>query len=265
MFMPNFALSMPPSIPLTCVGIIPARWKSTRLPGKVLADLGGKPILQHVWENCVKSKLSRVTIATDSEEVFRIAKAFGAEVVITDAGHPNGTLRCVEAFRQLFKPSEFPLMMNIQGDEPFLSPDTINTLIHFMSRNPEADIGTSYYPSEDKQHAIRESVVKLVTDYRGKVLYFSRALIPHVRSDVEKTVTYKIHTGLYAFRTAILEKLQHLEYSELEGLEMLEQLRWLYHGLQVYATEVQEPSFSIDTPEDLERSRKMYLHRMNPS
>jgi 3-deoxy-manno-octulosonate cytidylyltransferase (CMP-KDO synthetase) len=256
---------MTPSLPLICVGIIPARWKSTRLPGKVLADLGGKTILQHVWENCVKSKLTHVVIATDSEDVLCLAKTFGAEVVMTDAGHPNGTLRCVEAFRKLFKPSEIPLMMNIQGDEPFLSPDTINNLISYMAQNAEADIGTTYYATEDKQHALRESVVKLVTDYRGRVLYFSRALIPHVRSDIEKPVTYKIHAGLYAFRTAILEKLQHLEYSELEGLEMLEQLRWLYHGLRIYATEVSEPTFSIDTPEDLERAREMYLHRRNPS
>lgn len=265
-FIVNFAHPiMMSSPPFPSVGIIPARWNSTRLPGKVLADLGGKPILQHVWECCVQSELTRVLIATDSDDVFRAARDFGADVVMTRADHPNGTLRCVEAFMKTFKPSDFPLMLNIQGDEPFLSPATINALLHFMSRNPTADIGTTYYPSEDRKHAGRESVVKLITDHRGRVLYFSRALIPHVRSDVQKTVRYKIHTGLYAFRTAILESLQHLPPSTLEGLEMLEQLRWLYHGLQVYATEVSDFSLSIDTPEDLERARMMYLHRIKPS
>lgn len=250
---------------LPAVGIIPARWASARLPGKVLADVGGKPLIRHVWERCRHSELRRVLIATDSEEVACVAGDFGAEVVLTDACHINGTSRCLEAFEKCFSPNEFPLMINIQGDEPFIAPETINILIHFMSRTPEAQIGTAFHATEDKNRAASESLVKLVTNVQGRVMYFSRALIPHVRSDLKKSTVYKIHIGIYAFRTSFIHKLKSLPPSELEGLESLEQLRWLYEDLAVYAAEMPEAAFSVDTREDLERARMMYLHhKKNP-
>lgn len=248
---------------LPAIGIIPARWASARLPGKVLADLGGKPLVQHVWEKARASHLSRVVIATDSPEVAQAASGFGAEVVMTAQHHPNGSARCMEAFEKLDGGKQFPLLFNIQGDEPFLSPTAINSLMEFMARKPHAVIGTTYHTQTMTPHTGSESVVKLVTDADDRVLYFSRAAIPHRRSDVGINPVYKIHTGIYAFRTAHLYQLKKLPESRLELIECLEQLRWLYHGIPVYALETPGGSFSVDTSEDLERARKMYFHSPN--
>lgn len=249
------ALSLPPT-----VGIIPARYLSARLPGKVLADIGGKPLLYHVWSRCCQAALHRVVVATDSPEVARVAQDFGAEVVLTGSHHPNGTSRCMEAYEKIDPAGHYEVMVNIQGDEPLLSPEAVNALMAFMAEKPEAWVGTLCHPPSPDDQPERESLVKLVTDAHDRVLYFSRALIPHRRSDTLLTPEYKLHVGIYAFRTRCLKDLAALPLTALEQVECLEQLRWLYHGVPVYALIREERSFSVDTPEDLEKARQRYLH-----
>ncbi|MCS6982342.1 MAG: 3-deoxy-manno-octulosonate cytidylyltransferase [Flavobacteriales bacterium] len=247
------------SLPLT-VGIIPARYHSSRLPGKVLADIGGKPLLYHVWSRSCQAALHRVVVATDSPTVARVAEDFGAEVVLTGSHHPNGTSRCLEAYEKIDPGRHYEVMVNIQGDEPFLSPEALNALMAFMAKKAEAWVATLCHPAGPDDQPDKESLVKLVTDAQGRVLYFSRALIPHRRSDTLLTPEYKLHVGIYAFRTRWLKDLAALPSTTLEQVECLEQLRWLYHGVPVYALMRTERSFSVDTPEDLEKAREHYLH-----
>lgn len=243
--------------------VIPARFESTRLPGKVLADIGGKPLIHHVLERVCLSGLKHIAVATDSKEVALVCEAFGAKYILTDPKHPNGTSRCIEAFEKLHQSNSFEVLLNVQGDEPFIDPKLVYSIPEFLLENDEANIATAFHVSQDLKTLEKNSVVKLVTDMHSRVLYFSRSLIPYKIETLGIDIEYKIHIGIYGFRSRVLDQIKNLTLSPLEKSESLEQLRWLYHGIPVYAIAARVGSLSVDTPTDLELARQLYLHGQN--
>ena len=243
------------------LGVIPARFASTRLMGKPLADIGGKSLLQHTYEGVSKSKLmDKIVIAVDDEQVSKVAKAFGAAVMMTPKDCETGSDRIAIVAK------EFPradIIVNIQGDEPFINGMMIDQAIEPLIFDNNVNVSTLAKLIDNEDELISPSVVKVVFDYKNFALYFSRAPIPFVRDAqnvkemLEKADFYK-HIGLYVYRKEYLLKFTMLAQTDLERWEKLEQLRMLENGFKIKIVETEYDSFSVDTPEDLEKARKIY-------
>jgi 3-deoxy-manno-octulosonate cytidylyltransferase (CMP-KDO synthetase) len=237
---------------MSIIGIIPARYASTRFPGKPLAEIKGKSMLRRVYEQAQKAKkLDEVIIATDDERIALHADSFGGKVVMTGMGHPSGTDRCFEAYTKFGKKMDH--VINIQGDEPFLDPEQINSLAAIC--NPETEIATQMIRCTDHDVLFDTGEVKIVLNDRKEALYFSRNVIPHLKNIDENkwhlNFEYYRHVGMYAYRTDILEKICSLRPSPLEKAESLEQLRWIENGFRIKCVETPYDSHCIDSPEDI--------------
>ena len=243
-------------------GIIPARYASTRFPGKPLALLNGKPMIQHVCEHVAASSLDGYAVATDDERIAQCVRSFGGNVVLTSPSHPSGTDRCGEAAR-LLKLTDDDVVVNIQGDEPFISIGEIS-LLTSLFKDPQVQIATLVKPIEEEALIQDPNKVKVVTTTSGKALYFSRLPIPFVRDEQCKKPTYLQHLGIYAYRNKTLQELIQLSPSALESSEKLEQLRWLENGFDIYTGTCHYEGIGIDTPEDLQRVQAMLnTHKNN--
>lgn len=243
------------------IGVIPARFASTRLMGKPLADIGGKPMMQLTYESALKSKLlHKVILAVDDEKVFQVAKEFGAEVMLTPKDIPTGSDRIALVAK---KYDNAEIIVNIQGDEPFISGLMIDQAIEPLLFDKTINVSTLARKIENLEELNSPSVVKVVFDYKNFALYFSRSPIPFVRDAndeteiLDKADIYK-HIGLYVYRREYLLKFTQLAPTDLENIEKLEQLRMLENGFRIKIVETEFDSFSVDTPDDLKRARKIY-------
>lgn len=237
---------------LKTAAVIPARLASTRFPEKVIAKLGGKPIIQWVWERTVKSKAERVLIATDSGKVMEIAKSFGAEAVMTSPNHPSGSDRIWEAVKEI----ECEIIVNVQGDEPLMQPEVIDSLIDAMCGGDEPDMATVVVPSTREAIAKNPNLPKVIVSADNTALYFSRSEIPFLRVPGGTDMPLYRHWGIYAYRRAALQRFVSLPESPLEKCEKLEQLRALENGMRIKVVKTAFQSIGIDTPEDLEHAEK---------
>jgi 3-deoxy-manno-octulosonate cytidylyltransferase (CMP-KDO synthetase) len=240
------------------LGVIPARYASSRFPGKVLVELGGKSILQRVWEQCTQAHgLDEILIATDHPQVYKHAQHFGARVVMTADDHPSGTDRIAEAMMHISDTVD--VVVNIQGDEPFISPDLINQMALAFD-DSSVDICTAAIPIENQKDIQNPNVVKVVSNSNRNALYFSRSAIPFLRGInsnewLQKADFYK-HIGIYAYRKHVLKQLVQLPLSPLEIAESLEQLRWLEAGYTIRVLPTHYPGIGIDHPDDLIEAEK---------
>jgi len=239
-------------------GIIPARFASTRFPGKPLVDIRGKTMIQRVYEQCLQSKhLQKIIVATDDERIAEHITGFKGDVVMTSAHHQSGTDRCFEALQQLS--GHYDYVINIQGDEPFIQPEQIDELAAILDGNVQ--IATQMMTVENHEQLFNESEAKIILNKNNEAAYFSRMAIPYLKGisqqDWHKHYTYYRHVGMYAYRTDILQKITALPTSELEKAESLEQLRWIENGFAIKCIFTQHESFCIDTPEDLEKALAM--------
>lgn len=236
---------------------IPARFGSTRFLGKPIAKLGGKPIIQWVYEKGLASKAESVIIATDNEAVFKTGTEFGAKCIMTSDKHPSGTDRIWEAVKGL----NCEVIINIQGDEPLIEVSTINKLIDMFLNNPSMEMGTVVVKADRALIGSNPNAVKAVLAKDNSALYFSRSEIPFVRDTGKSFPIYK-HLGIYGYRKKTLEKIVHLPQSELEKCEMLEQLRALDNGIKIYAVILDNDfGIGIDTPEDLAKAELLVANR----
>ncbi len=239
------------SIKMAFVGVIPSRYASTRFPGKPLALIQGKPMVQWVYERSRMSALDQVVVATDDDRIFSAVQAFHGEVVMTASTHRSGTERCAEVARSLnLQPAD--IVVNIQGDEPFISPDAIRQLTELF-RRPEVRIATLAKEFLPEEEPANPNMVKVVCDRSGRALYFSRSPIPYYRNTQVARHHFR-HVGIYAYRCDVLQQLVALPASDLEDAEQLEQLRWLDNGYDIFVSPCTYDNISIDTPEDLTRA-----------
>ncbi|OGX88049.1 3-deoxy-manno-octulosonate cytidylyltransferase [Hymenobacter lapidarius] len=242
------------------IGLIPARFASTRLPGKPLVDLGGRSMIQRVVAQARLANLARVIVATDDERILRHVQDFGGEAVLTRPNHPSGTDRLWEAFQQLGSPAEVHCIVNIQGDEPFIHPAQINALVDLFADVATAPaIATLVKAVVSEEELFSPHLPKVVLNQQGEALYFSRHPLPFQRqyppADWLAHHRYLRHLGLYAYQPAVLQQLTQLPVSPLEAAESLEQLRWLEAGFRIRCAETELDAFGIDTPEDVEKAR----------
>jgi len=239
------------------LGVIPARWASSRFEGKVLADILGKPMLQYVWESAKAALLlNDVIIACDDERVEKVAKSFGAKTAMTSKAHRSGTDRIAE----VVNPLEVKIVVNIQADEPLLSPAMIDEVIRPLLEEPNLCVATLIKKIDDPSQINDPNVVKVVVDKHNFALYFSRAAIPYVASNAEiENPTFYKHIGLYALTKDFLFAYRNLLASELEKVEKLEQLRILQEGFKIKVVETKFDTIGVDTPEDLEKVKQRLL------
>ncbi|MFJ4373853.1 3-deoxy-manno-octulosonate cytidylyltransferase [Pseudomonas japonica] len=244
--------------------VIPARLRSTRLPGKPLLPIAGKPMIQHVWEQARKSSAARVVIATDDASIVEACKAFGAEALLTRDDHESGTDRLAEVAAALQLPAD-AIVVNVQGDEPLIPPAIIDQVAANLAAHPEAGIATLGEPIEEVEALFNPNVVKVVADCNGLALTFSRAPLPWARDALAQSrerlpegVPYRRHIGMYAYRAGFLQDFVGWGPCWLERTEALEQLRALWHGVRIHVADaLQAPPVGVDTPEDLERVRRL--------
>lgn len=237
------------------IAIIPARYDSTRFPGKLLEKIGEKTILNLVWEQVSKSaQLDEIIIATDDERIISEAENFGAQAEMTFKTHRSGTDRCAQIAARYW---ENDVIINIQADEPFIKPELIDMIVEKMNEDEWIEIASFYTKILNSTDISDPNVVKLVKDKSGKALYFSRASIPFYRDGIKPDDYYVRHIGLYAYRNKVLQSITKLEESQLEKAEKLEQLRWLENGYNLYVFETEYQGIGIDTQEDLDRAKKM--------
>jgi 3-deoxy-manno-octulosonate cytidylyltransferase (CMP-KDO synthetase) len=241
------------------LGIIPARYASTRFPGKPLIDIQGKSMIQRVYEQAKKSgELAKVIVATDDQRIFDHVKNFGGEAVITKPGHPSGTDRCYEALKKT--KGNFKYVINIQGDEPFIDPSQVDLLAGLL-RDGKTELATLMIPVDSYEVLFDMGEVKIVMNSKMEALYFSRTVIPCLKGIDKKewhlNFQYYRHVGMYAYRSDVLEKLTKLEPSSLEKAESLEQLRWLENGFKIKLGITTHDSHCIDRPEDVDKVLKM--------
>ncbi len=243
------------------LGVIPARFASSRLLGKPLADIGGKPMIQHTYESAKRSKLlNDVLIAVDDEKVYEVAKSFGARVKMTPKDLPSGSDRIAYAVKNL---RSVKIIVNIQGDEPFISGRMIDEAIEPLLFDSSVQVSTLVKRIQTVEELKTPSIPKVVFDYENYALYFSRSPIPFVRDartnleKIRKGEIYK-HIGLYVYRREALFKFTSMRPTDLELTEKLEQLRMLENGMKIKVVVTEYESISVDTPEDLERARKYY-------
>ena len=238
------------------MAIIPARYASTRFPGKPLAVLGGKTVIQRVYEQ-VSSLLDEVYVATDDERIFQAVESFGGRAVMTRTDHKSGTDRIEEAAEKIG--SDADVIINVQGDEPFIQPSQIETLMHLFDA-PETQIGTLGKRFETIEGVENPNSPKIVTDNRGFALYFSRSPIPYVRG-IDRNLWLEAypflkHLGIYAYCREVLREVTQLPQGRLEKAESLEQLRWLENGYRIRVGLTDVETVGIDTPEDLQRAEE---------
>ena len=240
------------------IAVIPARYSATRLPGKPLVSLGGKPMIQRVWERASQAqRISRVIIATDDERIRHAAVGFGAEAVMTRTEHRSGTERVAEvAIHAPGKPED--VFVNVQGDEPLVEPEAIDTLVESIESEEGVAVSTLMVPIAKPADIMDPNIVKVVLDFDGNALYFSRAPIPWVRDrEAPVHVKHMKHLGLYAFRREALLEFPTLPVGDLERVEQLEQLRWMENGYKIRVAETVHDSVSVDVPADVERVEKL--------
>jgi 3-deoxy-manno-octulosonate cytidylyltransferase (CMP-KDO synthetase) len=247
--------------------LIPARRASTRLPDKALADIGGKPMVVRVAERAAKSGARRVVVATDCNEIFTQVKAHGIDVVLTSASHASGTDRLAQAC-EILKAPEHQIVVNVQGDEPLIDPGLITSVAQSLSESSAASVATAAHPIHDIQSIASPNVVKVVCNERSEALYFSRAPIAYHRDQWPELATLDLnnatptvlrHIGIYSFRARALPDFVRWGPCDLERIEQLEQLRWLWHGktIAVHQT-AHAPAPGVDTAQDLERVRNIW-------
>ncbi len=235
--------------------IIPARYASTRLSGKPLIEIQGKPVIQWVYEKSRSSKLTNdVIVATDDERIYNAVKKFGGEAVMTSPDHKSGSDRIAEIIN---KDPQIDIAVNVQGDEPLIEPESIDKAIQCLKDDESADITTLIRKLSDEQEINNPNIVKAVIDNSGNAMYFSRATIPYQRG--ECAAQYYGHIGLYAYRRAALLQMTQLPQTDLEKAESLEQLRALQNGFSIKTVVVDYKPIGIDTPEDVEEFKKMVL------
>lgn len=244
------------------MAIIPARYASTRYPGKPLAILGGKTVIQRVYEQ-VKSVLDDVYVATDDDRIYSTVTDFGGKAVMTRADHKSGTDRIEEAAEKIGLDAD--VIINVQGDEPFIQPSQIKTLMQLFDA-PETQIGTLGKPFESIDAVENPNSPKIVTDNRGFALYFSRSTIPFIRGKERDSwfgeYPFLKHLGIYAYRREVLAEVTKLPMSSLEKAESLEQLRWLQNGYRIRVGLTDIETVGIDTPEDLTRAEEFLLKHL---
>ena len=243
------------------MAIIPARYASTRFPGKPLAVLGRKTVIQRVYEQ-VSSVLSEVYVATDDERIYQCVESFGGRAVMTRTDHKSGTDRIQEAVEKIGTDAD--VIINVQGDEPFIQPSQVETLMHLFDAS-ETQIGTLGKPFESLEAVENPNSPKIVTDVRGFAMYFSRSVIPFIRG-VERAdwfgqYPFLKHLGIYAYRRNVLAEVTQLPQSSLEKAESLEQLRWLQNGYRIRVGLTDVETIGIDTPEDLQRAEQFLLNK----
>lgn len=238
------------------IGIIPARYASTRFPGKPLALLGGKPVIQHVYEK-VAAVLEAAYVATDDERIYDVVKSFGGQVVMTRTDHKSGTDRIEEAIEKIG--GEWDVVVNVQGDEPFVAKSQLDTICHCFD-NPTTQIATLGKPFESMEAVQNPNSPKIVVDNMGFAMYFSRSVIPYVRGKEKSSwlthYPFLKHLGIYAYRKDVLRQVTQLPQSSLEIAESLEQLRWLQNGFKIKVGTTDVETVGIDTPQDLERAEE---------
>jgi 3-deoxy-manno-octulosonate cytidylyltransferase (CMP-KDO synthetase) len=235
--------------------VIPARYGSTRLPGKPLLELAGKPMIQRVYERAKQAKTaSQVIVATDDERILRAVEGFGGEARMTRTDHRTGTERIAEVAAH----SQGDLFVNVQGDEPLLDPAAVDTAVNALLEEPQAAIATVAVPIRTPADIMDPNIVKTVLDFEENALYFSRAPIPWVRDSAAKIhVRHLKHLGLYVFQRDALLEYPTLPQGELERIEQLEQLRWMENGWKIRVAEVEHDAVSVDVPEDVDRVEKL--------
>ena len=245
------------------IAIIPARYQSTRFPGKPLALINNKPMIQWVYENVVKS-VDEVWVATDDERILKAVEKFGGNAIETLSTHQSGTDRCAEAARKIGKNNNFDVIINVQGDEPFIQARQIELLKSCFST--DAEIATLIKRIESTEELFNPNRPKVVTDNQQNALYFSRSPIPFVRgAENENWVAMQLfwaHIGMYAYKKEVLQQISKLNQGMLEQAESLEQLRWLENGFKIKTAVTEQQSIGIDTPEDLENALKFFTSRI---
>lgn len=238
------------------IGIIPARYASTRFPGKPLALLGGKPVIQHVYEK-VAAVLEAAYVATDDARIYDVVKSFGGQVVMTRTDHKSGTDRIEEAIEKIG--GEWDVVVNVQGDEPFVAKSQLDTICHCFD-DPTTQIATLGKPFESMEAVQNPNSPKIVVDNMGFAMYFSRSVIPYVRGKEKSSwlthYPFLKHLGIYAYRKDVLRQVTQLPQSSLEIAESLEQLRWLQNGFKIKVGTTDVETVGIDTPQDLERAEE---------
>lgn len=241
------------------IGVIPARWGATRFEGKVLANLLGKPVIQHVWENAKKAKtLDDLVVACDDERILKVVEGFGGKAIYTSPDQPSGTDRLVE----VVNPLDVDIAVNIQGDEPLVKPIIIDNLVMALEEEKVAQMATVVKKIEDEDELTNTNVVKVVIDKNGYALYFSRYCIPYNRTgetDAKKRPAYYKHIGLYAFTKDFLFTFRNLPESSLEKAEKLEQLRVLEYGYRIKTVETKLDTVGVDRPDDLRKAEEALL------
>lgn len=242
------------------IAIIPARYASTRFPGKPLADMGGKPMIQRVYEQ-VKRAVHDVWVATDDSRIFETVKAFGGKAVMTSTEHRSGTDRIQEAYSKIGE--DFDVVINVQGDEPFIQPEQIESLKEcFDSKDVELATLVKPFKKEDGFDVLfNPNSPKVVINKENEAIYFSRSIVPYIRDAhhtewLDKHTFYK-HIGMYAYRVDVLKEITQLPQSSLEKAESLEQLRWIENGYRIRVGYTDVETIGIDTPEDMERAIKL--------
>lgn len=234
------------------LGIIPARYASTRFPGKPLIDIHGKSMIMRVYEQCKKCHdLSEVIVATDDIRIYDHVTQHGGLAVMTGLHHENGTSRCAEVINSY---RGFDAVINIQGDEPFINPDQISELAGLLKSG--TDIATLATSIQEAEAAENPNSVKVVLDFANNALYFSRSIIPYTRDLHEDELSFYKHIGIYGFKPEVLARLPYLEECQLDKQEKLEQLRWMFWGYKIKVGITKFKSPSIDTPSDLDRILK---------
>jgi 3-deoxy-manno-octulosonate cytidylyltransferase (CMP-KDO synthetase) len=237
---------------MSVLAVIPARFAATRLPGKPLVSLGGKPMIERVWERVRQAaSVSGVLVATDDERIRGAVEAFGGQAVMTRSDHRSGTERIAEVAAAR---KDFDVFLNVQGDEPLIEPAAIDELVEAIEADAEVNVATLAVPITNPPDIMDPNICKVVLDFDGNALYFSRAPIPWVRDHSGPVHARHLkHVGLYAFRRAALLEFATFPQGDLERVEQLEQLRWLENGYRIRVAETEHDSVSVDVPEDVAR------------
>ncbi len=241
------------------LGVIPARYHSQRLPGKVLLPLKGKPMIQHVYERAKQFLGEDLIVATDDMRVVQVVEGFGGKAIMTRSTHSSGTERVSEVAEKLI----YDAYLNVQADEPFLEVSHLQLVTQGLEKHALVTLATRIYTIEE---VLSPSVVKVVLDAKGQALYFSRSLVPHVRDmpltnpEVLRRYPFYRHVGLYGYRRETLMAIVSLSPAPIEEAEQLEQLRWLYYGYPLRLMEAPQPTFSVDTEEDYVQAQKLAEH-----
>ena len=237
------------------LAVIPSRYGAVRLPGKPLVQIAGKPMIQHVWERASRAtKLSKVVVATDDERIRAAVQSFGGEAIMTRADHRSGTDRVAEVAATA--PAD--IFINVQGDEPLVSPEAIDALVDAIAEDELVQLATLAVPLQHTKDIMDPNIVKVVLDFNSDALYFSRAPIPWVRGTKNSVHARHLkHLGLYAYRKEALLDYNTLPPGDLERVEQLEQLRWMENGYKMRVAETEHDAVSVDVPEDVERVEKL--------